>query len=96
MITEVLVSLCLLAGSVIILLAALGILRLPDALCRGHALGKGMTLGLVLILSGLWLFLGIEEAGIKVPLAVLFQFLTIPVASHLLVRLAWRNLPGRE
>lgn len=94
MIMEILTSLCLLLGSVVIFLAALGILRLPDALCRGHALGKGMTVGLVLVLTGLWLFLGIEAAGIKVPLAVLFQFLTIPVASHLLVRLAYRNKSG--
>lgn len=94
MIMELLTSICLLLGSAVIFLASLGILRLPDALCRAHALGKGMTLGLVLVLTGLWLFLGIEEAGIKVPLAVLFQFLTIPVASHLLVRLAYRSKSG--
>ncbi|MGC9451795.1 MAG: cation:proton antiporter [Oceanipulchritudo sp.] len=93
---EILISLCLLLGSGIILLAALGIARLPDALCRGHALGKGMTMGLILVLSGLWLFLGIEAAGIKVPLAVLFQFLTIPIASHLLVRLAYRSRSGED
>jgi multicomponent Na+:H+ antiporter subunit G len=91
MITEILSAAALLLGCVIILLSAIGILRLPDALCRGHALGKGMTLGLILVLVGLWIFLGLEEAGIKVPLAVLFQFLTIPVGSHLLVRLAWRR-----
>jgi multicomponent Na+:H+ antiporter subunit G len=91
MITEILTAAALLLGCVIILLSAIGILRLPDALCRGHALGKGMTLGLMLVLIGLWIYLGLEDAGIKVPLAVLFQFLTIPVGSHLLVRLAWRR-----
>lgn len=91
MIAEILTAAALLLGCVIIFLSAIGILRLPDALCRGHALGKGMTLGLMLVLVGLWIYLGLEEAGIKVPLAVLFQFLTIPVGSHLLVRLAWRR-----
>jgi multicomponent Na+:H+ antiporter subunit G len=91
MIMELLISASLLLGSTIILLSAVGIIRLPDAVCRGHALGKGMTLGLILVLVGLWLFLGLETAGIKVPLAVLFQFLTIPIASHLLVRLAYRK-----
>jgi len=91
MIKDLLISASLLLGSLIILLSALGILRLPDALCRSHALGKGMTLGLVLVLVGLWLFLGVEEAGIKLPLVVLFQFLTIPIASHLLVRMAYRR-----
>ena len=91
MIMELLISLCLLVGCSVILIASLGILRLPDALCRGHALGKGMTLGLILVLVGLWIFLGFEEAGFKVPLAVVFQFATIPVASHLLVRFAYRQ-----
>lgn len=91
---EVLISLFLLLGSGVILLAAVGLIRLPDAVCRSHALGKAMTLGLVLVLVGLWLFLGTEAAGIKLPLAVLFQFLTIPVASHLLIRLAYRKNQG--
>lgn len=94
MMLEILTALMLLLGSSIILLAAIGILRLPDAVCRGHALGKGMTLGLILVLVGLWIYLGLETAGIKVPLAVLFQFLTIPIASHLLVRLAYRRNIG--
>lgn len=91
MIAHSVIALCLLLGSVVILIAALGVLRLPDAPCRSHALGKGMTLGIMLILIGLWIFLGTEESGIKLPIAVLFQFLTIPIASHLLIRLAWRN-----
>lgn len=91
MIIELVTSLFLVLGSGIILLAAIGILRLPDALCRGHALGKGMTLGLILVLIGLWFHLGLEVAGIKILLAVAFQFLTIPIASHLLIRLAYRR-----
>lgn len=93
MIKDLLIAASLLLGSLIIFLSALGIIRLPDALCRSHALGKGMTLGLILVLVGLWLHLGIEDAGIKMPLVVLFQFLTIPIASHLLVRMAHRRGP---
>jgi multicomponent Na+:H+ antiporter subunit G len=96
MILELLTVASLLLGCLIILLSAIGIFRLPDALCRGHALGKGMTLGLILVLIGLWTHLGFRVAGIKVPLAVLFQFLTIPIASHLLVRLAHRKGLRRE
>jgi multicomponent Na+:H+ antiporter subunit G len=95
MIIEMITSLFLMLGSGVILLAALGILRLPDALCRGHALGKGMTFGLILVLIGLWFNLGLEVAGIKILLAVAFQFLTIPIASHLLVRLAYRQSRDR-
>ena len=80
-----------LAGACSVLIALLGVVRLPDALCRAHALGKGMTLGLVLLLAGLWLSLGWERAGLKVVAAIAFQFLTIPVASHLLARLVFEN-----
>lgn len=96
MITEILTSIFLLLGCGIILLSAIGILRLPDALCRGHALGKGMTMGLILVLVGLWFYLGLEVAGIKIPLAVAFQFLTIPIASHLLIRLAYRRAKNQS
>ena len=75
-----------LGGALVILISMVGLVRLPDALCRAHALGKGMTLGISMLLLSLWLSLGTELAGLKVLAAVFFQFLTIPVASHLLAR----------
>lgn len=88
---EIIKASLILSGSAFILISAIGILRLPDVFCRAHALGKGMTLGITLILLGLWLHLGLEDAGIKVPLAILFQFATIPVAGHLLSLLAYKK-----
>lgn len=90
-ILEIVKATLILSGSLFILISAIGILRLPDVFCRAHAMGKGMTLGITLILFGLWLHLGLEDAGIKVPLAILFQFATIPVASHLLSLLAYKK-----
>lgn len=88
---EIIISFFILSGAIFILISALGILKLPDVFCRSHALGKGMTLGITLVLIGLWVHLGLQDAGVKVPLAVLFQFVTIPVASHLLAQLAYRK-----
>lgn len=86
-----------LVGAVFLFLGALGVLKFPDVFCRGHALGKGVTLGIALVLIGLWMDLGVESAGIKIPLALLFQFATIPVASHLLARAAYhRQRVGRD
>lgn len=93
---EILSAACLLGGAAFVLLAALGLVRLPDVLCRSHALAKAMTLGISLMLAGLWIHLGREAGagGLKIALAVGFQLLTIPVASHLLSLVAWqRNLP---
>lgn len=90
---DILCAAFLLGGSAFILVAAIGIVRLPDVLCRSHALAKAMTLGISLMLAGLWIHLGREAAasGLKIVLAVFFQLLTIPVSSHLLSLVAWQK-----
>ena len=90
-IQEWLSGLTVLAGSLIILVACIGIARLPDLFTRAHAVGKGMTLGISLMLLGLWLDPHTNVSGLKILAAVFLQFVTIPVASHLLARLAWRR-----
>ncbi len=84
-------AILMLLGALVILVAMIGLWRFPDVFCRAHALGKGMTLGLFLLLVGLWIDLGGEEVGLKIFAAIFFQFLTLPVASHLLARLALRK-----
>lgn len=94
---DILVAVLALGGTAFILLAAVGLLRLPDVYCRAHALGKAMTLGLILVLLALWVRLGVAEAGLVLPMAILFQLVTIPVGGHLLCRLARRRgLPRWE
>ena len=68
----------------------MGVLRLPDLYCRAHALGKAMTLGIIFLLVSLGWFVD-EASWFKIGVAVLFQFVTIPVASHLLCLVAYRN-----
>jgi multicomponent Na+:H+ antiporter subunit G len=84
----------MLAGALLVLVAMIGTVRFPDAFCRAHALGKGLTLGLMVLLMGLWLDPATEVSGLKIVAAIFFQFVTLPVASHLLTRLAYeKNLP---
>jgi multicomponent Na+:H+ antiporter subunit G len=78
-------------GACVVLVAMIGTIRLPDSFCRSHSLGKGLTLGLVLLLVGLWIDLGTEAAGLKIPAAIFFQFLTLPVATHLVAGLSHRK-----
>jgi multicomponent Na+:H+ antiporter subunit G len=92
--TGILASLLLLFGAGFILIAAIGLLRLPDVLCRSHAVAKAGTLGIFSVLLGLWVELGVATAGLKILLAILFQVTTIPVAAHLVCLLAkQKNLP---
>jgi multicomponent Na+:H+ antiporter subunit G len=91
---EVVIVILLLAGVALTLLAGLGLLRLPDFLCRSHAAAKATTLGIVLILTAVGLQIESESARVKLLLAILFQMATIPVASHVLGLVAYRkNLP---
>lgn len=75
-------------GAIVILISMVGLVRLPDVFCRSHALSKGLLLGLGLLLVGLWVDLRQSDTGLKVLAAILFQFLTLPVAGHLLARLS--------
>ncbi len=88
---EIVTVFLLLTGAIWILIAAFGLVRLPDLHCRSHAMGKAMTLGITLILMAVGIYLGADRAGLKVFLAIVFQFLTIPIASHLLLLLAYRK-----
>ncbi len=74
------------AGSLLLFLAALGILRMPDVFNRMQAGTKATTLGSILFLAGV----GIAEPSWlgKVALLVLFIVFTNPISSHMLARSA--------
>ena len=82
--TEIIVSAFLLCGTLFILIGSLGVLNMPNALTRAHAISKAMTLGIILLLIGLWGKLGTEEVGLKAFLGICFQLSTIPLSSHLM------------
>lgn len=82
----------LVAGGLFIFAGCVGVVRLPDALSRSHALTKAMTLGIILMLSGLGVGLHEEINGLKIILAILFQLITIPLAGHLFVMIVYRKL----
>ena len=89
-IADVLAGACFLLGALLAMIAAIGVLRLPDLLSRMHAATKPQVLGVVLILTGVALRLREPEAiGILV-LIGLFQLLTTPVANHMVGRASFR------
>ncbi|MGE0796692.1 MAG: monovalent cation/H(+) antiporter subunit G [Lautropia sp.] len=81
--------LILLLGCALCLLAAIGVLRLPDFFMRMHAATKAGVVGSGLVLLGLALIDGTAATAVKVVLVVLFLLLTTPVAGHLLGRAAY-------
>ncbi|MFE7134415.1 monovalent cation/H(+) antiporter subunit G [Streptomyces sp. NPDC057638] len=84
-------------GAAVSLLGAIGMLRLPDVLSRGHAATNPQALGMLLVLGGVALRLrtGIDLGTLG--LIGFFQLLTGPVAAHLVARVAYRTgYVGRE
>jgi multicomponent Na+:H+ antiporter subunit G len=95
-VADVIAAVCFLLGALLAMIAAIGVLRLPDLLSRMHAATKPQVLGLVLVLVGLGFRLREPETiGILVLIA-LFQLLTTPVANHMVGRASFRAGQVRE
>ncbi|CAM3324609.1 monovalent cation/H(+) antiporter subunit G [Nocardioides dubius] len=83
-------AICMLIGAALALIAAIGVLRLPDLLSRMHAATKPQVLGLIMVLTGLgFLFRDPEVIGL-LALVALFQMVTSPVANHMVARASVR------
>ena len=79
------------AGLLVLVVAAIGILRLPDIFTRSHALGMTDTLGVGLVLSGLVLYQGFTASALKTVLILILLYHLNPVISHATVRAALRS-----
>ena len=89
-------------GTLLLLIGAIGLLRLPDFYSRTHAATKPDTLGLVLILLGLAIYGGLNLTTFKMLVIILFVFIANPTSTHALGRAALLNrvvpwtAPGRK
>ncbi|MBC1436542.1 monovalent cation/H(+) antiporter subunit G [Paenilisteria rocourtiae] len=90
-IIEIIISIMILIGASLSILAAIGVIRLPDVYTRTHAAGISNTFGVSLLLFatvGYFFHTG-EGFNARVLLAILFIYLTTPIASHLINRAAY-------
>ena len=84
--TALLSALFLVAGAALCLIAALGVLRLPDFFMRMHAATKAGVVGCGLLLIGVAFAEPSAGMWFKVMIAIAFLLLTQPIAGHLLAR----------
>lgn len=90
-IADVVAAVLLLAGALLSILAAVGLLRFPYLLARMHAGTKPQVLGLLLILTAVGLRLrSLDDIGMLVVVA-LSQLLIAPVTAHMIGRAACRQ-----
>jgi multicomponent Na+:H+ antiporter subunit G len=86
---ETLAAGALVLGSAVMLLAALGVVRLPDVYTRMSAASKASTLGAGLLALGAALAFPAEPVAAQAVALVAFLALAAPVASHLVGRAAY-------
>jgi multicomponent Na+:H+ antiporter subunit G len=89
MIAEIVVTALLLIGSVFLLLAAIGITRMPDLFSRIQATAKASTLGVTCLVLALAVYFSTPTITVRALLVMAFLLLTTPVAAHVLGRAAY-------
>jgi multicomponent Na+:H+ antiporter subunit G len=85
---DIIVGVLAIGGAGLMVLAGLGVLRLPDVYARMHAATKAPTLGLLLVAVSA--AVAIDGGWPKLALATAFVFVTAPIASHLMGRAGYR------
>jgi multicomponent Na+:H+ antiporter subunit G len=93
-ILEILSGALLLAGVSLAVVAGVGLVRFPDVFSRMHAATKPATLGMLLVGVGAALRVDDGSDAVKLLLVVAFQFVTAPVAAHMIGRAAYRTGAG--
>ncbi|MEM7625370.1 MAG: monovalent cation/H(+) antiporter subunit G [Planctomycetota bacterium] len=78
-------------GCLLVLLGAVGLLRMPDVYMRMQAASKASALGAAMVLGGAAMGLGDPPAVVRTVVAIVFLCITMPVAAHVLGRAALRT-----
>lgn len=86
---DVLTSALWITGAAFALLAAVGLLRMPDVFTRMQASTKASTLGLGCLLLGAALQWGDFGSFVRLASIGAFTLLTTPVAAHVIARAAY-------
>ncbi len=83
---EIVAALLMVGGTIFMLIAAIGLLRLPDLYTRMHAVTKAGTLGAGLLLVSAAVAFGDLSVTGRALTALLFVFLTAPISAHMIGR----------
>jgi multicomponent Na+:H+ antiporter subunit G len=77
------------AGAMFILLASIGVVRMPDVFTRMHVASKSSVLGAGLVMLSVAVWFGQLGVVTRSFLVIIFFVLTTPVAAHMIARAAY-------
>lgn len=96
--SDIIAGVLLIIGAFFTLVAAIGLVRLPDLYTRMHAASKTGTVGSGVMLLAIAFHSGEFDVVTRAIAGVVFFLLTAPLAAHLLARAAYctgvRPWPG--
>ena len=87
--TDLIATLAVVLGTVLCLLSAVGIVRMPDVYIRLQVASKASSLGVALLMLGVAAHFGELSVTVRAVLVVGFLFLTAPVSAHVIGRAAY-------
>ena len=86
---EVVTGLLLVIGVIFMLLAAIGVMRMPDLFMRMQAATKASAFGAVFMLLAVAVFFADLGITTRALIIIAFIFLTAPVSAHMIARAAY-------
>ncbi len=81
----------LILGTILLLIAALGLIRMPDLFLRMSASTMAATMGTSSLLLAAGIHFGELSIVAQVVATIFFLFLTAPVGAHIIGRTAYRK-----
>ncbi|MBX2849070.1 MAG: monovalent cation/H(+) antiporter subunit G [Acidiferrobacterales bacterium] len=87
--SEIISSLLLLIAATVILLASLGLLRMPDVPTRMHATTKSGVLAIIVIMAAVSIYFGRIDVSARVIAIIIFTLISAPIAAHAIGRAAY-------
>lgn len=92
-ISNLIAALIILLGSIMTLISTIGIVKFKDVYTRSHAATKSSTLGVLLTLSGVFIYFWVNDHyfSVRIILGIVFLYITSPVAGHLITRAAFNS-----
>ena len=88
---EILSMIFIVAGLFFLIVAAIGVIRLPDVFSRSHAVSLADSVGAFLMLIGVALHEGLGKNTLKILVVLALLFILNPVIAHATIRAALRS-----
>lgn len=95
-VVDTIIVLLIAVGVFFMLVASIGIVRLPDVFSRMHAGGKASTVGISCLLLAAGFYFVDEFLFYRMILLIALLFATLPIATSAMSRAAYRTGPVKR